>query len=365
MIQKLFRSILSARNAYLTRVTQKAEVRNIEKKEYLWKTVSITAEEDKEIREYWKGVSGCEIDTRWHRLYASYLQCPIQKDFFPEILYSTKLEKKLSAPKFYGILSDKGFLTSIFPGDDSYRMPRTIVYNSYGTYTDGDKKVISEDEAFNVIKNAGVVIVKPTIDTSSGEGVLKADFNNGIDTMNGLKVKDIFKKYNQNFIVQECVKQSRYLADLCDKSLNTFRVITYICNGKLCHAPLSLRMGTGTSYVDNIHMGGANIGITEDYKLRKYAFTEYGERFEEHPYSHVRFGNYDISPLKKIVKVAYKLHGYVPMLKMISWDWSLDENDMPVLIEMNISGQSVWFPQMVNGESFFGENTKFFANMLK
>ena len=111
--------------------------------------------------------------------------------------------------------------------------------------------------------------------------------------------------------------------------------------------------------------GGANIGVTVDYKLRKYAFTEYGERFEEHPYSHIRFENYDISPLKKIVEVAYRLHGYVPMLKMISWDWSLDENHMPVLIEMNISGQSVWFPQMVNGESFFGENTKYYANLIK
>lgn len=365
MIQELFRSILSARNAYLARVTQKAELRNIEKKDYLWKTVPITEQEDKEIRDYWKEISGCEIDTRWHRLYASYLHCPIQKDFFPEVLYSTKLEKKLSDPKFYGILSDKGFLTSIFPGDNTYRMPRTIIYNSYGTFTNGDKEVLSEEDAIDVVKDAGVVIIKPTIDTSSGEGVLKADFNNGGDAMNGLTVKDIFKKYKQNYIVQECVKQSHYLSDLCDKSLNSFRVITYICDGKIYHAPLSLRMGTGSSYVDNIHQGGVNIGITKDFKFRKYAFTEYGEHFEEHPYSHIRFENYDISPLKKVVEVAYRLHGYVPMLKMISWDWSLDENDTPVLIEMNISGQSVWFPQMVNGESFFGENTQYFANMLK
>lgn len=365
MIKKIFRLILSVRNAFLTRITLKAELRNIKKKEYLWKTVPISREEDKEICEYWKKISGCKIDTRWHRLYASYLQGPIKKDFFPEILYSMKLEKQLSNPKFYGILSDKGFLTTIFPGDDTYRMPRTIVYNSYGSFVDGDKKVISEEEAIDAVKDAGVVIIKPTIDTSSGEGVLKAEFKAEKDSMNGLTVKDLFKKYNQNFIVQECVKQSHYLSDLCDKSLNTFRVITYICNGKLCHAPLSLRMGTGSSYVDNIHQGGVNIGITADYKLRKYAFTEYGERFEEHPYSHIRFENYDMSPLKKIVEVAYRLHGYVPMLKMISWDWSLDENDMPVLIEMNISGQAVWFPQMVNGESFFGENTVYFANLLK
>lgn len=365
MIKTIFDWVLCLRNWFLNRITTKAELRNIEKKKYLWSKVDLNPSKDLEIRNYWKRISGCDIDTRWHRLYASYLNCPVRKDFFPEILYSTRLEKKLSNPKFYGILSDKGFLTSIFSGDGTYRTPKTVVYNSYGTFVDGGKQVLSTDDAKKRIGDAGLVIIKPTIDTSSGEGILKANFVNGADTLSGETVDKVVDRYKQNFIVQECVKQSRYLADLCDKSLNTFRVITYICNGKIHLAPLSLRMGTGTSYVDNIHRGGVNIGITDDYKLRKCAFTEYGERFEVHPYSQVKFEGYDISPLCKVVEVAHRLHGYVPMLKMISWDWSLDENNTPVLIEMNISGQSVWFPQMVNGQSFFGENTEYFANMIK
>lgn len=365
MVKLLFNWVLYLRNWFLNRITNKAELRNIEKKKYLWSKVELTPLEDQEICEYWGKISGCKIDTRWHRLYASYLKCPVQKDFFPEILYSTRLEKKLSNPKFYGILSDKGFLTTLFPGDGTYRSPKTIVYNSYGTYVDGNKMLLTEADAIKTIGKAGLVIIKPTVDTSSGEGILKADFVDGIDIMNNLKPQDIISQYKQNFLVQECVSQSKYLSDLCEKSLNTFRVITYICQGKVYHAPLSMRMGTGTSYVDNIHRGGVNIGITDDYKLRRYAFTEYGEKYEVHPYSKVKFEGYDISPLRKIVEAAYRLHGYVPMLKMISWDWSLDENNTPVLIEMNISGQSIWFPQMVNGESFFGENTEYFANMIK
>lgn len=365
MIQTIYRSILALRESFLMRITKRAELRNIEKKRQLWRSVPISVEKDKEIQDYWKSISGCAIDTRWHRLYASYIHCPINKDFFPEILYSTKLEKKLSNPKFYGILSDKGLLTSLFSGDSSYRTPTTVVYNSYGTFTDENHNVLSRGDAISAVNNAGIVIIKPTIDTSSGEGVLKANFNNGKDSISGFSVKDLFEKYKENFIVQECVKQSRYLSDLCDKSLNTFRVITYICKGKVYNAPLSLRMGTGSSYVDNIHQGGINIGISDDYKLRKYAFTEMGERFEVHPYTKVRFEGYCIPPVRQIVEVACRLHGYVPMLKMISWDWSLDENDLPVLIEMNISGQSVWFPQMVNGESFFGENTAYFAQLIK
>lgn len=256
MIQKLFRLLLSLRSWFLARITTKAELRNIERKKSLWSKVELTPTEDQEIRDYWKQISGCEIDTRWHRLYASYLNCPVRKDFFPEILYSTKLEKKLSDPKFYGILSDKGFLASVFPGDDTYRLPKTIVYNSYGTYTDGQRQIISEDEARELLASAGEVIVKPTIDTSSGEGIVKAHFVKGKDSLNNLTVNDILKGFKENFLVQECVKQSRYLSDLCEKSLNTFRVITYICQGKVFHAPLSLRMGNGSSFVDNIHRGG-------------------------------------------------------------------------------------------------------------
>ena len=365
MLQEIYHHIIRLRARYLESIKRKAELRNIEKKRKLYETVQISEQEDKDIRNYWKAISGQTIDTRWHRLYASYQQCPIQKDFFPEILYSTKLENKLSNPKFYSVLSDKGFMTTIFPGDSTYRTPKTVVYNSYGTFTNGERQVINKDEAAKAVAEAGMVIVKPTIDTSSGDGVLKVDFTQGEETESYLAASNLFKQYKQNFIVQECVRQSCYLSRLCDKSLNTFRIITYVCQGKVFHAPLSLRMGTGTSYVDNIHQGGVSIGVSGDYRLRKYAFSEFGERYESHPYSHVKFEDYDISPLKNIVEVAERLHGYVPMLKMISWDWSLDENDMPVLIEMNITGQSVWFPQMVNGETFFGENTVYFANLIK
>lgn len=365
MLQKIYRLLVSARNRYLNKIVVKGELRNIERKKPLWSKVKLTPKEDKSICDYWKQISGCDIDTRWHRLYASYLNCPVNKDFFPEIFYSSKLEKQLNDPKFYSVLSDKSLLTSLFPGDDTYRVPHTLVLNSYGTFVDGNHHVISESEAVELLNNAGTVIIKPTVDSSSGESVIKAEITDGIDASCGLSINGLFNKYHQNFIVQECVCQSEYLSRLCDKSLNTFRVITYICDGRVYHAPLSLRMGTGTAFVDNIHAGGIGIGISEDFKFRKYAFSEMGEKYDTHPYSKIKFEDYDISPLKSIVEVAHRLHGYIPMLKMISWDWSLDENDLPVLIEINIAGQAVWLSQMVNGESFFGENTKYFANMLR
>ena len=96
--------------------------------------------------------------------------------------------------------------------------------------------------------------------------------------------------------------------------------------------------------------------------LRKQAFSEYGESFEEHPDSRVVFEGYEIPGVQKLGEAAKRLHTRLPHLGIISWDLTLDENKTPVLIEMNLERQSAWFPQMVNGEPLFGDNT---AKMLE
>lgn len=51
------------------------------------------------------------------------------------------------------------------------------------------------------------------------------------------------------------------------------------------------------------------------------------------------------------------MHANLPYLGILSWDLSLDTEGAVVLIEVNTTGPSAWFCQMVNGESLFGENT--------
>ena len=50
---------------------------------------------------------------------------------------------------------------------------------------------------------------------------------------------------------------------------------------------------------------------------------------------------------------------------MLSWDFAIDEKKNINLIEVNTFGQSIWFPQLINGESFFGENTKYMYGLIK
>ena len=52
------------------------------------------------------------------------------------------------------------------------------------------------------------------------------------------------------------------------------------------------------------------------------------------------------------------MHEMVPQIGVVNWDFTVDEKGEPVLIEANISGGSVWLPQMAHGVGAFGEQTK-------
>ena len=139
--------------------------------------------------------------------------------------------------------------------------------------------------------------------------------------------------------------------------MNTFRVITYIWNGKVNWVPTIMRIGQGGSVVDNAHAGGMFIGISDDGVLKKTAFTEFRDTFDKHPDTGVIFEDYCISGFKKVLAAAQTMHARIPQVGVINWDFTLDENESPVLIEINSDlGGSIWMTQMANGVGPFGEN---------
>ena len=90
-----------------------------------------------------------------------------------------------------------------------------------------------------------------------------------------------------------------------------------------------------------------------------------GDFYTEHPDTKIKFNGYCISKVTDIVDVALKCHTCIPWLGILSWDFSLDENGTPVLIELNATGQSAWFPQMCNGEPLFGEHTAYMLQKIR
>ena len=118
-----------------------------------------------------------------------------------------------------------------------------------------------------------------------------------------------------------------------------------------------MRIGQGGNYLDNAHAGGMFIAIDDDGTLHKKAFTEFNNQYFEHPDSKIVFDGYKINLFPKVLESAKRMHRLLPQVGIVNWDFTIDENGNPVLIEANISGGSIWLIQIAHGKGAFGNAT--------
>lgn len=342
--------------AILVGVTERENIRN---KRHLINSVLLSDEQTSEIQSFYKRHYGKKISTDWHRLYQSYTgkYC---KAYFPEYLLSTELEPLINPYPIAEFLGDKNLLPILFQGLSNIHVPKTYVSRVKGNYQDGEGVFLTIEKVIHSLSNIGKCVIKKSVDTSSGRDVQVCVFKNGVDAITGEGISIIIDSFGSDYIVQEYIYQHDTLSSLCPSSVNTFRVMTYICNGIVNVCPVALRIGRNGADRDNIHYGGIVVGVTNDMHLRKTAFSEYGDSFVKHPDTNMVFEDYKVGGIntENICEVAIKLHQRVPHLGIISWDLTIDNNGKYTIIEMNTTGQSAWFPQMVNGEPLFHNNTE-------
>ena len=337
----------------------------IVKKRKIYNKVTWNSERTAEFNAYWRKWGG--MKPYWHKLYQS-MNGVFDVKYFPEKLYSTKLEPMLNPWIYSKIFSDKNMIDLFFGGMDEVYIPRKYLSCINGVFFDNEGNAVSEKIAYECVKNIGDCILKPTIDSSSGSGVKRYNFFDGLDTLTGNQVNTIISESGNNFVVQEVVTNNSSIKALHPNSLNTLRVITYRVNDRINYAPLTLRVGVGDSVVDNIHAGGLCVGVNIDGTLKERAYRlgwgDNSDFFLNHPTTGIQFNDYYIGNVQKLIEVAKALHGKVQQLGMVSWDLTINSDEKIVLIEANCYGQSVWFPQVINGQSLFGNDTEYFLEKI-
>jgi len=317
------------------------EYLSIIKKRNLYKNVVWSNEQQKEFDNYWKSNYGKKISNRWHKLYQSVNE-ELNVRYFPEFIYSTKVEPKMNNYLFSNLLQDKAFIEPLYY--KKVHIPKTYGLNSSNIFYDSNRNIITKKKFTQIIDNIGPAVIKPTIESSSGDSVRILHTKNGKDILTNESVINIMNYYKKNYIIQEKIKPHEAFEKIYNQSINTIRLLTYIVNGKINHAPISFRMGTGGSEVDNIHAGGLSISISDYGELGKYAYQlGYGEgrrAFEKHPDSKIKFENYYIPYVPEIIRLGYELHGLTPHIGIASWDFTIDDKENINLIEVNLAGQS-------------------------
>ena len=322
----------------------------------IYNSIKWTPEQQRAFDNYWMDVYGKTIPNKWHRLYEA-ISGQYCVNYIPEKIYTTVIEPSLNDYTYAKVLQDKSLVESLSAGSDCV-VPETVLVCSGGYLFTSERKPINVKEALTSVKTSGKVVIKPTINSSSGKQIVFFEFSSETDQ----EIENSLKKMGNDFIVQKEIVPHPDFSVFNPTSINTIRIITFLVNGSIHHAPLSFRIGRIKSKVDNIHAGGLGIGLDDQgYLLPKAYELGYGDNsttYTEHPDSRTVFAGRKLPAIDKVINAAYTVHGRYPHIGIISWDFTVDKDGNAVLIEANIKGQGVWLPQIIHGKGLFGEYTK-------
>lgn len=216
--------------------------------------------------------------------------------------------------------------------DDSVDVLTTedVIYNSNGVFFDGRGVEISENKAVEIMMSYGKdTILKPSVETFGGRGVQKVPAGIGKE-----EIMDLFKQYRYDFTFQKLVEQHEIMSRYNPTSVNTVRVVTYRKPNrerKILYA--CVRFGGAGAVMDNVCSGGGFTGIDiatgrlKDRRRYCYLTTEIPMMPESAPN--------EIPYWEPIKEVALKLHGRLPQMDIIGWDFAVSPEGKPVLIEFN------------------------------
>lgn len=324
----------------------------------------LTKTQKRAIDDFYLESYGRRIPYTWHRHNLA-ITGKFDVKFFPELLFIPELERYMNQPAEYRKVFEDKNLLFLFAERGGVRTPRPILTSTAGVYRNSELEELSKYEAIDFVRNAGLCFAKPTVGTSSGQGCGSFDFRSGLDLVTGISVESLFDKLGRDFSVQEIIKCHPTITNLHPESVNTLRVMTYRWREEIRTLPIAMRIGCGGSVVDNAHAGGMFIGVTDDGTLASSALTEFNVRFERHPDSGILFDGYHIAGIPKVIEAAKRMHSMMTQMGMISWDFTVDEDGEPLVIEANINGGGIWCPQLANARPVFGDATSDILKWLR
>lgn len=298
-----------------------------------------------------------KADPMYYRFFSHYIGQDM--DIVPENLCVNVIEKCLNPGRYVPYYSDKNMFDRLFP---SGTCPVTLLRKIAGAcYSDDYSFIRIEDDGmlFDVLDKSltDVICIKPSVDTGSGVGVSFYRRNDGIwtDMLSGksLSLDFLCRRYKDDFIIQEGLKQSDDMAFYNPTSVNTLRLTLYrSVKTDECVVPSAImRIGGKGSLLDNAHAGGAFIGIREDGRLCNKVLDQYGK-------SDTVFNDIDFSVERrikdwdKVVSFAKEIGSRVPHMRLLALDIMIDSEGNPRLIEFNCCNYSMWLFQFTTHGAF-------------
>lgn len=235
--------------------------------------------------------------------------------------------------------------------------PKSLVICNRGGYII-DGKYVDLQNAIDYLKEYDGFIIKPTHDSTQGNNVR-------FIRPSEVDVKSILLSYGDNFITQERLSQSPLTSVFNNTSLNSFRISTLNINGRASLCNILFRCGQDGSVVDNGGAGGLMCGVSPEGRFHSFAYDKFYNRYETTKEG-VRFEGHVVPFMEDIVNLTLRWHTeYLPHLGFAGWDIALDENNNPVMIEVNLRWPGIQFEQLCSETPLFGDRTEEVIEFVK
>lgn len=310
----------------------------------------LTAEEKKEIDEFWGKYKFAypNIDYKSFQTFKNRFG-KFDVRHCPGAIRTHYLNKWFNSSAYMVSGQNKAMLPMLYP---NIKQPKTIIRRMCGLYYDENYNNISMEDAIDIIlstiKNGCSLILKPS-NKGGGRGIVFIDPGDKSEV-----VQDKIKSVNNGaFVIQEILEQSGFMKAFNPTSVNTIRATTMLFKGKVYLLAALIRIGKVGNKVDNYSQGGSILGVDKETgRCNDWALTHSNRKVSVLP------SGLDLSEKKlivpnfeKIKEAVHKAHYYMPYIKMISWDIALDQKNDPVLIENNFAGM-IQIHEAVTGPLF-------------
>jgi hypothetical protein len=160
----------------------------------------------------------------------------------------------------------------------------------------------------------------------------------GVEAIKYDEVKDFAKKYdelmqNEQFLIEEKIKQCDELNAINPNSVESFRVVTFVKGDEVYVVGNSLRFNQGSDPV----VGSADdmyCILNEDGTINGNVIDDYGNVYLEHPLTKKNLKDIKVPYVKEAFQMCKEAARLVPKVRYIGWDVAITK-DGPCLMEGN------------------------------
>ncbi len=303
----------------------------------------LTAEQEKTIRDYWQRYGFSEVPTQWHRFY--YAKTGQERpEFVPSTFFFLKIKTAMNNVEYGRAWSDKSYLDFFLQGLST---AKSVLRNVNGVFLDEQFRLLSMEEAAELLDRYEELVVKPSVDTHTGHGValLKRPY----------QLKELAAQYRKDYVFQLPLRQHPEMARLNASSVNTIRMNTVLLGTRAHVMSAFVKVGQAGEFADNHGSDRFFIGVGEDGVYRDYAIDHSFRKYDSLP-SGFAFQGQRVPNYEKVCELVCRAHERLPRFGFAFWDVCIAENGDPAIVEVNLKNPDAMVPQVACGP-FFGKYT--------